>query len=197
MTRKTRKTKARTRATKAGRVAAEMAREAARVAALLSAAPAEQECLAPPAFIAEATAAGALAVWREYAPVLAARNMLEPIDRHTFALFCWYCAEFVQACEDIRRNGYSREVATIAGGNMLRENPAVARRDSAQKIVLDMSRRFGLTPLDRATLAATQKRADYMPPADELPLEPTAEAEVAPEAKAWAALLDQPATSAN
>lgn len=115
----------------------------------------ENDPLAPPVFL-DQRFAPALAVWNDYAPRLADRNLLDPLDRHTFALFCVWLGEFVTANEDIARNGYSRLVKTVSGDKMPRENHAVARRDTAMKYVLDLSKRFGLTPLDRYALIRDQ-----------------------------------------
>jgi hypothetical protein len=42
---------------------------------------------------------------------------------------------------------------------MLRENPAVGRRDFAAKMMLDLAEKFGFTPLDRAKLIHAQCNA--------------------------------------
>lgn len=137
------------RMTKAERIVA----EATRLADLLAAAPATPGGpLAPPMFINDPRLAGAARVWNEYAPRLEKLGMLEGLDRHTFAVFCTYVAEFVQANEDVIVHGYSKSVRTISGDHMLRENPAVSRRAEAVKNILDLSRRFGFTPLDRSAL---------------------------------------------
>jgi phage terminase small subunit len=68
--------------------------------------------------------APALAVWGEYAPRLDKLHLLARLDRHTFALFCIYAAEFVIANEDVLVKGYSTRVKTVSGDYMLRENPS-------------------------------------------------------------------------
>jgi P27 family predicted phage terminase small subunit len=131
--------------------------EAQKLAALLAAAPAESgDRLAPPALLADPRLAAALAVWREYTPRLARLNLFGKLDRHTFAIFCVYCAEFAAAQQDIMDNGYSRLVMTLSGDRMPRVNPSVDRRDTAQKIILEMAHRFGLTPLDQYALIRHQ-----------------------------------------
>lgn len=107
---------------------------------------------APPAYLDNPQMAPAMAVWREYAPRLDKLHLLARLDRHTFALFCVYAAEFVIANEDVLVNGYSKRVRTVSKDYMLRENPSVARRDFAAKMVLDLSSKFGLTPADRNKL---------------------------------------------
>lgn len=134
--------------------------QAEKLAALLAAAPAEPgDHLAPPALLADPRCAPALAVWRDYTPRLAKMNLFGDLDRHTFAIFCVYCAEFAAAQQDILDHGYSRNVRTVSGDLMPRVNPAVDRRDTAQKIILEMARRYGLTPLDRLTLIGHQASA--------------------------------------
>lgn len=107
---------------------------------------------APPAYLTDLRMAPAMAVWREYAPRLDKLHLLARLDRHTFALFCVYAAEFVVANEDILVKGYSVMVKTISGDKMPRENPSVGRRDHAAQMVLNLSSKFGLTPDDRNKL---------------------------------------------
>ncbi len=107
---------------------------------------------APPAYLTDARLAPAMAVWNEYAPRLDKLHLLARLDRHTFALFCVYAAEFVVANEDVLVKGYSKSVKTVSGDTMLRENPSVSRRDFAAKMVLELSGKFGLTPADRNKL---------------------------------------------
>ncbi|WP_245411967.1 P27 family phage terminase small subunit [Methylocella silvestris] len=83
-------------------------------------------------------------------------NFFDVLDRHTFAIFCVYCAEFTAAQQDILDNGYSRNVRTVSGDLMPRLNPSVDRRDNAQKIILEMAKRFGLTALDYLSLTGRQ-----------------------------------------
>lgn len=137
--------------------------QAERLAALLAAAPSESgDRLAPPALLVDPRCAPALSVWREYTPRLAKLNLFGELDRHTFAIFCVYTAEFTAAQQDILDNGYSRNVRTVSGDLMPRLNPSVDRRDTAQKIILEMAKRFGLTPLDQMALIAQQ--AGHIPP---------------------------------
>jgi P27 family predicted phage terminase small subunit len=131
--------------------------EAGRLAELLAAAPASSDApLSPPAYVNDKRMQPALAVWNEYAPQLSRSNLLDSVDRHSFAIFCVYMAEFLAAHDDILRNGYSKAVKTISKDVMLRENPAVSRRDAAVKFVMELSKRFGLTPLDRYALMKDQ-----------------------------------------
>lgn len=133
--------------------------DAERYAKLLADAPKEgDDYLAPPRFIDDPRLAHAIVVWKEYAPRLDKLNLLARTDRHLFALFCIYVAEFVQANDDILKKGYSIMVPTIARGDggkpgkMPRKNPSVERRDTAADMMIDLSVKFGLTPLDRAKL---------------------------------------------
>lgn len=126
--------------------------DAESLASLMAAAPAAAaDLLAPPLYL-DIRFAPALAIWRDLAPRLSRINLLQPLDRHTFAMFCVYVGEWVAANEAIIHEGYSRLVKTTSGDRMPRLNPNVDRRDQAMKIVLELSKRFGLTTLDRATL---------------------------------------------
>lgn len=135
--------------------------EAQHLATLLAALPADSaDPLAPPSILLDHRLAPALAVWREYTPVLAQRNLFGPLDRHTFALFCVYCAEFITAQVDILDKGTHFMVTTSTSGDKRPwDNPSVARRDTAQRIMMEMARKFGLTPLDYFALMAQQAGA--------------------------------------
>lgn len=126
--------------------------EAERLAKLLATAPGEENNpLAPPVFL-DTRFAPALAVWNEYAPRLAHLNMLDPVYRHTFAAFCVWMGEFLIANEAIAKDGFAVKVKTVSGDRMWRENPNVSRRETAMKFVLNLSERFGFTPLDQHKL---------------------------------------------
>jgi P27 family predicted phage terminase small subunit len=131
--------------------------EAEALAELLAAAPAESDdALGPPALLNDARLLPALTIWRDYAPRLQKLNLFAALDRHSFAIFCVYYADFVAAQADINKNGFSRLVKTVSGDRMPRNNPAVDRRDTAVKFILEFSKRFGLTPLDRLDLIGKQ-----------------------------------------
>lgn len=129
--------------------------EAERVAALLGA-PAGGDPLAVPAIIQGPTAAAAIAVWRDLAPQLARTHRLQPQHRPMFAAFCVYFAEWVIANEDVAAKGHTQRVKTTVGGTMERIRPIVAVRDRALERVLELSKRFGLTPADEYSLFKDQ-----------------------------------------
>jgi P27 family predicted phage terminase small subunit len=146
------------RKSKVERELAAMEKRAAEDAKLLATSGNADDVQALPMFINDKRLAPAIAIWKEYAPRLDKLHLLATLDRHTFAMFCVYCAEFALANRDIMVKGYSLEVPTIAKyangkpGMMYRDNPAVDRRDFAAKMIMDLSVRFGLTPLDRQQL---------------------------------------------
>lgn len=126
--------------------------EAEQLAKLLATAPGqENNALSPPLFL-DQRFAPALAVWNEYAPRLAHLNMLDPVYRHTFAAFCVWMGEFLIANEAIAKDGFAVKVRTVSGDRMWRENPNVSRRETAMKFVMQLSERFGFTPLDQHKL---------------------------------------------
>jgi P27 family predicted phage terminase small subunit len=146
------------RKTKTERAIAAMEAKAAEQAKLLAAGNDPADLQALPVFINDKRLAPAIEVWRQYAPRLDRLQLLTSLDRHTFAVFCIYVAEFALANQDILDKGYSLPVPTVAKdakgrpGIMLRDNPAVDRRDFAAKMMLDLAEKFGFTPLDRAKL---------------------------------------------
>lgn len=110
------------------------------------------DVLAPPAMFGVEEFAGAIAIWNEYAPMLRRRNMLDRLDRHTLAMFCYYLDRFWTAVKQIAAEGATQRVKTVAGGYMVRDHPAIRHRDDAGKVVLDLGVKFGFSPLDRHRL---------------------------------------------
>ncbi len=148
---------------------ARMEAAAARDAKLFASAGAGFDLQALPIFLSDKRLAAAQAVWHEYAPRLDRLHFLSTLDRYTFAMFCIYAAEYVLANKDILDKGYSIEVTTVAGQKMgkgakgtqmPRLNPSVDRRDFAAKMMVDLSAKFGLTPLDRLKLTGLGARFD-------------------------------------
>jgi P27 family predicted phage terminase small subunit len=138
--------------------------EANALVALIADAPIQPGvALAAPSFITGPKRKATWHVWKDTIALLAERKMLDALDKYVLAMFCVYVVEFVQANEQIQRDGFTTRVKTISGDHMLRENPAVSIRDTAAKIVLDISRREGFTQLDRAVLLRTQRSADIDP----------------------------------
>jgi phage terminase small subunit len=130
---------------------------------LLAAPPASDTPLAPPAFLTDKRLAPALQFWKEHAPQFIALGTLEQVDRFSFAMLCVYAGEFIAAEDDILASGYSVMVKTISGDKMPRENPSVARRDFAAGMILQMSKSFGLTKLDRLNLSRLNAKTPYTP----------------------------------
>ena len=142
------------RQTKAARALA----NAERLAKLLVAAASDGDgVLAPPKFITDRRLAPALAFWREHAPQFVKLGTLEQPDRFAFAMLAIFAAEFIAAEDDILAHGYSVNVRTVSGGLMPRESPSVGRRDFAAKMILELSKSFGLTKLDRLNLGRLER----------------------------------------
>jgi P27 family predicted phage terminase small subunit len=135
-----------------------MVKAAERDAKLFALAGEGKDLQALPIFLTDPRLAPATVIWREYAPRLDKLHLLTTLDRHTFAMFCIYAAEFVLANRDILDKGYSLPVPTVAKdargkpGVMLRDNPSVDRRDFAAKMMMDLAEKFGFTPHDRSKL---------------------------------------------
>ena len=180
---------------KTERALAALEKTADRDAKLFAEAGANAELVALPMFLQDRRLAAAQRIWQDYAPRLDKLLLLTTLDRHTFAMFCIYAAEFVLANRDILDKGHTIMVTTVAGAKsrakagsqMPRENPAVSRRDFAAKMMLDLAEKFGFTPLDRAKLIQAHAmredegtlfgrvRSPAQPAGDSLPAAPTQE----------------------
>lgn len=128
-----------------------------RAAALLAAPPTSSDPLAPPAFLADTKLRPALAIWCELVPELRRLNLLAPLDRHTFAMYCVHLADWIAATKDISNNGHSYTAQNVTGtGELNRLNPAVRARELAERHILDIGSRFGLDPASRYKLLRDQ-----------------------------------------
>lgn len=110
----------------------------------------------PPAELREPRFADALQVWRELGPELERTHRLQPLHRTAFAMFCIYIAEWWQACRDLVDNGRSQSVATVAGGVMERDRPAVRWRAESFANAMEAAKQFGLTPREEYALFKDQ-----------------------------------------
>ncbi|MCX5518460.1 phage terminase small subunit P27 family [Kaistia defluvii] len=123
-----------------------------RIKILAEAPPASSDALSPPLLFGLDEFAGAVQIWNEYVPELRRRNVLDRLDRHSMAMFCYYLDRFWSAVKRLAQDGETQRVRTTSGGYRIHDHPAVAHRDDAAKIVMDLSVRFGFTPLDRYKL---------------------------------------------
>ena len=126
-----------------------------RVAALLAEAPAGVDGL-PKILDQGPLYAGAVAVWKQLAPKLRQTHRLADQHRLTFAIFCCNYADWIRLNEQLLKEGETQRVKTIAGGFMMRDHPAVKRRQEALDNVMKLSAKFGLTPADEYSLFKDQ-----------------------------------------
>lgn len=109
--------------------------------------------LRPPTFLTtgkgDAAFTLALKIWREQAPHLHRRNLLDRMDRYAFARWCVYQAEWIEATQEIKRDGFSRMVKTGHDAEMPRLNPAAKHRATIEVAMGKLEASYGLTPADR------------------------------------------------
>lgn len=91
----------------------------------------------------------ALKIWREQAPHLHRRNLLDRMDRYAFARWCVYQAEWIEATQTIKTEGVTRLVKTVGGDEMPRRHPAASHRDRIELAMGKLEASYGLTPADR------------------------------------------------
>jgi phage terminase small subunit len=164
-----------------------LAREARRLADLLIVA--DAGVTAAPALLNDPRLAIAKQFWADHAPRLAAIGTLDDLSRINLALLAVYVGDFVVAQDDILDHGFAVRVKTISGDMMPRENPAVARRDYAAKMILELGRHFGLSKLDRLNLQRMRNgRPDSMLPLADAQQKPVEPEPTDTNASEWAAL---------
>lgn len=87
--------------------------------------------------------------WRQFAADLVERELLTASDLIALAMLAQAWDDYLEALQDIEDNGATG--TTDKGYEYAR--PSVQLRAQASATVLDLSKRFGLTPLDRVGLA--------------------------------------------
>lgn len=117
--------------------------------------------LRAPAFLStkDADLGEALAIWRELAPQLQRRNLLDRMDRYAFARWCVYQAEWIEATRTIKAEGLTRVVETVSGDSMPRRHPAAMHRDRIDLAMTRLEAAYGLTPADRYKVMRDQAAA--------------------------------------
>ena len=130
-------------------------------AAELAAVPAvDGGALSPPNYLAaDPNLRAALEIWREHVPELRRLNLLDHLDRHTFAMYCVHMADWIEAVKDIAANGNSYIATNVNGDDLIRLNPSIKARELAAKHILDIGARFGLDPSSRFKLLRDQSAA--------------------------------------
>jgi phage terminase small subunit len=120
--------------------------EAERIAGLL--APSAPGAVDLPAMLQDSKYAAAAAVWRKLAPELRRTHRLPVEAEFMFVQFCVYAQEWVTQTEDLHVKGFAQSIATVAGGKMERRRPMTLDRQQAFSNTAELSRKFGLTPMD-------------------------------------------------
>lgn len=109
--------------------------------------------LRPPAFLTDGKGDDAfklaVKIWREQAPNLLRRNLLDRMDRYAFARWCVYQAEWIEATQTIKTEGITRMVKNVNGDEMPRRHPAANHRDRLELAMGKLEAAYGLTPADR------------------------------------------------
>jgi P27 family predicted phage terminase small subunit len=130
-----------------------------RAAELAAAPPQRGDHLAPPAYMEGEKFAEELAVWNELVPELRKLNLLQRLDRYTFAMLCTHIADWIKATRDIKEMGAHYGAVGVAEQKLMRMNPAVKVREIAEKHILDIGEKFGLNPFARYKLLREQSLA--------------------------------------
>lgn len=126
-------------------------------AAALAASPAKNAgVLAPPAFLQERSLRSAAKIWNDLAPEMVKSNLLSHLDRHTFARWCVYQADWIEATRSIQKDGIWTYVKNVNGEPMPRRNPSCAHRDRCENNMQSIEAAFGLTPAHRYKLLRDQ-----------------------------------------
>ena len=90
--------------------------------------------------------------WRYIVRELNAMGLLAKTDRALLAAYCECVAEYVACVRDVQENGRYYETSTGYNG----PRPALTHSVKILEKLMQLAGRFGLSPSDRAKLAAPQ-----------------------------------------
>jgi P27 family predicted phage terminase small subunit len=95
--------------------------------------------------------------WRRVAPELHALGLLTAIDGDALAVYCTAWSQWVEAEKHLEEDGL-----VISVNGVERPSPWLRIANQAQRLVLDMAREFGMTPISRGriTVIAPPAAAD-------------------------------------
>ncbi len=118
-----------------------------------------------PAFVSDKRMPAAAAVWRQLMDALPDEmRVVRSPERIMLGMLAYYCVEWIEAVDDLAVHGHYERTETGAGGVKIVTNPSVQRRTIAHRAIVDLSARFGLTPLDLERLkASVSASADKTP----------------------------------
>lgn len=120
--------------------------KAAELAKLI--APLQAAAVELPAMLQDPKYAAAAAVYAKLAPELKKTHRLPMESETIFVMLCVYAQEWYSSTEELHGKGFTQEVETVAGGKMERRRPQTVDRQQAYANIMELSKRFGLTPAD-------------------------------------------------
>lgn len=95
-------------------------------------------------------------IWGDMADKLVALNFLKPTDRNAFGRYCSHLADWIEASETIRVEGKFYNATNVTGDELKRIHPMVKIREIAEKHLVELEDRFGLSPLARQKMLRDQ-----------------------------------------
>lgn len=98
-------------------------------------------------------------VWADLTAVLFRMGVLTVADPEALEELAKTIVELRELRVSIRQNGYTYESVTESGGRMVRPNPEMRLMSDAARRHLALLGRFGMTPADRARVAAAPTAA--------------------------------------
>lgn len=101
-----------------------------------------------PAMLQDPKYAAAAAIYAKLAPELKKTHRLPVESEFLFVQLCIYAQEWYAGTEDLHVKGFTQSVKAVAGGRMERRRPQTLDRQQAYSNIMELSKRFGLTPAD-------------------------------------------------
>jgi len=103
------------------------------------------------------TAQGA---WNTITQGLEQAGLVSNVDGAALRLLCESWETYLEAGDDVRRNGILTPFTNKSGATNKVVNPAMRVRNDAWKQIYSMLRQFGLTPSSRNGLSVTERTDD-------------------------------------
>jgi P27 family predicted phage terminase small subunit len=110
----------------------------------------------------------AQSLWHRIIPHLITMKVLAKADQLTLQLMCESYATYIDACDEIEKDGAFIEQVNKAGETYKTEHPACKARSRAWKEIIYLCRQFGMTPSSRTGLNVPSKESGKADPFEAL-----------------------------
>lgn len=95
-------------------------------------------------------------VWKDHVPALETMNIIHETDKLMFCVFCIAVSDYFVAENELLTEGNTYRVKTTSGSIGQKAHPAIERKKTAEKLMMDLSDKYALTPQARMNIMKLQ-----------------------------------------